>query len=449
MAATHHIVALLPPAWGHASPYAYMATQLLQKDPTLVISIVQHNVIDCSVPFEPSKLAEFDFAAGGPVIEATKQIVGPACKTLLFYCSGLVSMPAHFNEYDFVAIAQEIYDDEARREGRSLVEILQQVAASWNGSDKLSGRIVKSPGAPDMYDHERVAYAAGSGLAEVLCGGQTLAKFVDGYISPTATCVEPVGVPYSREYYKKLGQEVFTVGMQAHELCWTAAAAVSPKNEIVKSFLDTVLAQHGPGSALYISFGSFFFPVATPELVEALVNTLLRLDKPFPFIFALGGTIASLPAELIQRVHSSGKGLICDFWVEQRAILQHGAVGWLLTHGGYNSATESLSQGIPLIVWPVSAEQPTIAAFLSADPNPVAIELMQIRTGPQRAPSLRGGAEITGTVDAASQEFRTVFADARGAKGAVLKANAVNLAKALREARRGEASDELVRLAQF
>jgi hypothetical protein len=77
------------------------------------------------------------------------------------------------------------------------------------------------------------------------------------------------------------------------------------------------------------------FPVTTPALVEALVETLLQLKRPFPFIFALGSVLASLPKELIERVRASGRGLICEFWVEQRAILEHGAVGWFLTHGGY------------------------------------------------------------------------------------------------------------------
>jgi hypothetical protein len=143
------------------------------------------------------------------------------------------------------------------------------------------------------------------------------------------------------------------------------------------------------------------FPLTTPALVEALVHTLLELEKPFPFIFALGSILATLPKELIERVHASGRGLICEFWVEQRAILQHDAVGWFLTHGGFkyvisvcwrtprclgfnllaifSSLSESLSQGIPLIVWPLAAEQPVNAALLSTGANAVAIELMQVR----------------------------------------------------------------------
>jgi hypothetical protein len=69
-------------------------------------------------------------------------------------------------------------------------------------------------------------------------------------------------------------------------------------------------------------------------MIEALVNTLLNLVKPFPFVLALGGKLAALPKELIQRVNSTGKGLICDFWAEQRPIPQHAAAGWFLTHGG-------------------------------------------------------------------------------------------------------------------
>jgi hypothetical protein len=65
------------------------------------------------------------------------------------------------------------------------------------------------------------------------------------------------------------------------------------------------------------------------------LNTLLNLVKPFPFVLALGEKLAALPKELIKRVNSTGKSLICDFWVEQRPILQHAAVGWFLTHGGF------------------------------------------------------------------------------------------------------------------
>ncbi|KAJ7913727.1 hypothetical protein B0H13DRAFT_1612277, partial [Mycena leptocephala] len=378
-----------------------------------------------------------------------KQIVGPACKTLLWWSSAVSSMLAHLSDYDFVKIAEEIYNDLARRDNRSLEDIVQQVVEASNGTDKLSGRVLTFPGAPDMYDHERHAYAAGPPLAGILTQGQKLAGAVDGFIVTTSVCLEPVGMPFCREFYDKQGKELFAVGIQAHELCWTDSAAVVPSDERARSFLDRAVREYGLKSVLYISFGSFFFPVATPQLVEALLDTLLTIESPFPFIFSLGGQMASLPADLIQRVNNSGKGLICDFWVEQRALLQYGAVGWFLTHGGFNSISESLTQGIPLIIWPVGAEQPINAAFLSAEPSPVAIELFQVRTGPQLGPSLHTNAEITGTVPAASEEFKATFAAARGERGAILRANAEKMALALREARGVETSNEFRRLINF
>ncbi|KAJ7206394.1 hypothetical protein GGX14DRAFT_643570 [Mycena pura] len=234
--------------------------------------------------------------AGPRVIEATKPIVGPNCKTLVLVPCATASMIAHFNEYDIAAIAREIYEDEARRDGRSMDEILPQVSASWNGSDKLSGIVVKNPGVPDMYDYERVSYAAGppGGLfSQLLIPAQKLAEAVDGYVVATEVYFEPIGVPYCQEYYRKRGQEIFAVGMQTHEL--EAVHGVAPSNELVSLFLQNALSKCGPKSVLYISFGSFFFPVATPQLVEALVTTLQVLDLE----------IAALPRPSRLRVDSS------------------------------------------------------------------------------------------------------------------------------------------------
>ncbi len=47
---THHIVAMLPPAWGHTISYINAVDQMLAVDPTLVITIVQHNLIGAYLP---------------------------------------------------------------------------------------------------------------------------------------------------------------------------------------------------------------------------------------------------------------------------------------------------------------------------------------------------------------------------------------------------------------
>ena len=132
-----------------------------------------------------------------------------------------------------------------------------QVYLAWNGTDKLSGLIVKIPGVPDMYDHERMSHGGGAvpGLAQIMAEAQKLAKVVDGIIVPSSACLEPVALPYCRELYRKRGQEIFAVGPQAHELCWTDAVPPPPTNTAVRTFLDNAVSQYGNKSVLYISFG--------------------------------------------------------------------------------------------------------------------------------------------------------------------------------------------------
>jgi hypothetical protein len=73
--------------------------------------------------------AQIDFLGGGFVVESTKQALGPNCKILLWWSCPLGCMPAHLTEYDFMAIAAEIYSDEARRQGRTMDQILDQVGS--------------------------------------------------------------------------------------------------------------------------------------------------------------------------------------------------------------------------------------------------------------------------------------------------------------------------------
>ncbi|KAF9614400.1 hypothetical protein IFM89_018545 [Coptis chinensis] len=52
-----------------------------------------------------------------------------------------------------------------------------------------------------------------------------------------------------------------------------------------------------------------------------------------------------------------GKGLIIRDWAPQVLILDHVAVGGFMTHCGWNSILEGITSGVPLITWPVFAEQ--------------------------------------------------------------------------------------------
>ncbi|XP_051117708.1 scopoletin glucosyltransferase-like [Andrographis paniculata] len=62
-----------------------------------------------------------------------------------------------------------------------------------------------------------------------------------------------------------------------------------------------------------------------------------------------------LPEGFEERV--KGKGLIIRGWAPQVMILDHPAVGAFVTHCGWNSTLEGICAGVPMVTWPVFAEQ--------------------------------------------------------------------------------------------
>ncbi|PON56165.1 UDP-glucuronosyl/UDP-glucosyltransferase [Parasponia andersonii] len=52
-----------------------------------------------------------------------------------------------------------------------------------------------------------------------------------------------------------------------------------------------------------------------------------------------------------------GKGILIMGWAPQVLILAHKAVGGFLTHCGWNSTIEGVCSGLPMITWPLFAEQ--------------------------------------------------------------------------------------------
>ncbi|KAH7835078.1 hypothetical protein Vadar_022660 [Vaccinium darrowii] len=119
------------------------------------------------------------------------------------------------------------------------------------------------------------------------------------------------------------------------------------------------LAKHTEtASVIYVSFGTQAH--ISPEQLDEVAYGLE--EAKVPFLWVVRSNTWSLPDGMEERV--KGKGLIIRKWVDQPAILKHSAVGGFLSHCGWNSVLESLSVGVPILAWPMIAEQTLNAKFV-------------------------------------------------------------------------------------
>ncbi|VAI23836.1 unnamed protein product [Triticum turgidum subsp. durum] len=68
------------------------------------------------------------------------------------------------------------------------------------------------------------------------------------------------------------------------------------------------------------------------------------------------------PEGFLQR--TKDRGLVVMSWAPQRQVLAHGAVGGFVTHCGWNSVLEAIMAGVPMLAWPLYAEQRMNRVFL-------------------------------------------------------------------------------------
>nr|CAB3453034.1 unnamed protein product [Digitaria exilis] len=64
---------------------------------------------------------------------------------------------------------------------------------------------------------------------------------------------------------------------------------------------------------------------------------------------------ALLPEGFLER--TKDRGLVVKSWVPQVDVLRHPATGVFVTHCGWNSTLEAITSGVPLLCWPLYAEQ--------------------------------------------------------------------------------------------
>ncbi|XP_020182253.1 hydroquinone glucosyltransferase-like [Aegilops tauschii subsp. strangulata] len=134
------------------------------------------------------------------------------------------------------------------------------------------------------------------------------------------------------------------------------------------------------GSVVYVSFGSggALSVGQTAELATGLETSghrflwVVRMPSHDGNNNALGADgsdgrqddpLAWLPEGFLERTKS--RGLAVAGWAPQVRVLAHPATAGFMSHCGWNSTLESLASGVPMITWPLYAEQKMNAAILT------------------------------------------------------------------------------------
>jgi hypothetical protein len=119
----------------------------------------------------------------------------------------------------------------------------------------------------------------------------------------------------------------------------------------------TWLDSHPSRSVIYVSFGSLvgLFRDQLLEFWHGLVNS----GKPFLWVIRSDSImeedgVSEVPLQL--KAATEERGCIVD-WAPQEEVLAHPAIGGFLTHSGWNSTLESIFAGVPMICWPMIADQ--------------------------------------------------------------------------------------------
>ena len=121
------------------------------------------------------------------------------------------------------------------------------------------------------------------------------------------------------------------------------------------------LDEQAEGSVVYVSLGS-----RTETRREQIKDTALGLiECGYSFLWVVKlkrvdreeeeGLEDVLGSELMSKVRE--KGVVVKEFVDQMKILGHPAVGGFVSHGGWNSITEAVWEGVPILTWPQHGDQ--------------------------------------------------------------------------------------------
>ncbi|RCV27239.1 hypothetical protein SEVIR_5G311500v4 [Setaria viridis] len=142
-------------------------------------------------------------------------------------------------------------------------------------------------------------------------------------------------------------------------LCWGSKGSLS--EEQIKEI----------AAGLEKSGQRFLWVVRTPAGTDDPKRYLEK--RPEPDLDAL------LPEGFLER--TKGRGFVVKSWAPQVDVLMHPATGAFVTHCGWNSTLEAIVAGVPMLCWPLGAEQKMNKVLMVDESMSIGVELEGYNTG--------------------------------------------------------------------
>ena len=190
--------------------------------------------------------------------------------------------------------------------------------------------------------------------------GDQVKKYSDFTLSADGILVnsfEELESDYLNEYRNIMKKKIWCIGPVSNTGKDKILGSINEQENCLMKWLEE---RTKLGSVVYASFGglSRFSSSQLKELAIGLESS----NCPFIWVIRKDNYYSTRRFEewleeenFEERVKD--RGLIFRGWAPQVPILNHPAVGGFLTHCGWNSTLDAFSAGLPMITWPMFAEQ--------------------------------------------------------------------------------------------
>ncbi|XP_058740297.1 UDP-glycosyltransferase 73C3-like [Vicia villosa] len=173
---------------------------------------------------------------------------------------------------------------------------------------------------------------------------------------------EELESPFVKDYKKVYNEKVWCIGPVSLSNTDSLDKAQRRNNNMNVSVNEWIhlkwLDSQKPKSVIYACLGSLC-NLTLPQLIE-LGLALETTKRAFIWVIRKGNHLEELEKWIEESGFEgriNGRGLVIKGWAPQLLILSHPSTGGFLTHCGWNSTIEAICAGVPMVTWPLFADQ--------------------------------------------------------------------------------------------